>query len=98
MVTWPRLSSGNVRWISFESAAVRIPAAVAMKTKQRKSMSNSTRSGVGGYQHFDERPFPAGERRLPDPRNQSLNLVTILLVLRAELFDHEGLFQARFVS
>jgi len=30
MVMWPRLSSGNVRRISFESAALRIPAAVAM--------------------------------------------------------------------
>src|ERR1700676_802154 len=102
MVTCPRLSSGRVRWISLESAAVRSPAAMplskAIKTKLRKSISNCTCGEAPGYKNFDQRPSAAGERRLPDAGNQSLNLVPILFVLRAKLLDHEGLFQARFVS
>src|ERR1700674_3549236 len=97
MVTCPRLSSGKVRWISFESAAARTAVGAVSREMVRMSISNCTCRDAPGYQNFDERPSAAGER-LPHAGNQCFNLVAILFVLPAKLLNHKGLLQVRFVS
>src|ERR1700693_2481123 len=77
--------------MSFESAAVRIPAAVAMKTKQRKRMPNSNRGRARGYRIFDERPSAAGERRYGtkatgSERHSNLNAFTPELTMTTYCF------------